>query len=347
MMTAVGLSAAETAASVRAGIMRFLETAWMDDALEPFRMALVIDDALQDLDPGLATEVPARSREARLLRLATQPLRECLAPVAGFPRPMGLLLALPEMEARPPLDGRALIRRLARQAGAPLDLARSSSEFRGRAGGLAAVGQAVRRIRERQADVILAGGIDSYHDFWLLDRLDADYRVKSSSNLDSFVPGEGAGFVCLAAASVVRDRGLTPLARVSPAAEGFEEGHFGSDKPYRGEGLADTFARFFTGDAIPGPGPIQEVYSSMNGENFWAKEWGVAFLRNQSAFHPDHGMHHPADCYGDVGAACGPLLVGLAAIGLQKAYRRSPCLAYCSSDNGPRTVLAVSATETR
>ncbi len=244
MMTAVGLSAAETAASVRAGIMRFVETAWMDDALEPFRMALVIDDGLPDLDPGLAAEVPATSRETRLLRLATQPLCECLAAVADFPRPMGLLLALPEMEARTPLDGRALIRRLARQAGAPLDLAKSSSEFRGRAGGLAAVGQAVRRIRERQADVILAGGIDSYHDFWLLDRLDADYRVKSSTNLDSSVPGEGAGFVCLAAASVVRDRGLTPLARVSPAAEGFEEGHFESDKPYRGEGLAETFTRF-------------------------------------------------------------------------------------------------------
>src|SRR5437868_13512134 len=101
MMTAVGLSAAETAASVRAGIMRFVETAWMDDALEPFRMALVIDDGLPDLDAGLADQVPSTSREARLLRLATPPLRECLAPLAGFPRPTGLLLALPEMETRP------------------------------------------------------------------------------------------------------------------------------------------------------------------------------------------------------------------------------------------------------
>jgi 3-oxoacyl-[acyl-carrier-protein] synthase-1 len=81
----------------------------------------------------------------------------------------------------------------------------------------------------------------------------------------------------------------------------------------------------------------------MNGESHWAKEWGVGFIRNRAAFHPDHGMHHPADCVGDTGAACGPLMTGLAALGLRDGYRRGPCLVYCSSDDGPRAALAVGA----
>ena len=37
------------------------------------------------------------------------------------------------------------------------------------------------------------------------------------------------------------------------------------------------------------------------------------FIRNRASFLEDHGMHHPADSFGDTGSACGPLLVGLAA----------------------------------
>ena len=59
---------------------------------------------------------------------------------------------------------------------------------------------------------------------------------------------------------------------------------------------------------------------------------GRCFLRNRGAFLPDHGMHHPADCYGDTGAACGPLMAGLAALGIKQGYRRSPALVYGSSD---------------
>jgi 3-oxoacyl-[acyl-carrier-protein] synthase-1 len=88
---------------------------------------------------------------------------------------------------------------------------------------------------------------------------------------------------------------------------------------------------------------VQEVYASMNGEQHWAKEWGVAQLRSRDAFDPAHVLHHPADCTGDTGAACGPLMVGLAALGMAGGYRRSPCLVYASSDDGPRAALGVVA----
>ena len=104
--------------------------------------------------------------------------------------------------------------------------------------------------------------------------------------------------------------------------------------------MAETFQRLIA--ERNGQESIREVYSSMNGESHWGKEWGVAFIRNKAAFDPDHGMHHPADCFGDTGAACGPLMAGLAAVGLSQAYRDSACLVYGSSDRGQRTALTVS-----
>ena len=47
-------------------------------------------------------------------------------------------------------------------------------------------------------------------------------------------------------------------------------------------------------------------------------------------------MHHPADCSGDSGAACGPIMAGLAALGIRDSYRRTPALVYGSSDRGAR-----------
>jgi 3-oxoacyl-[acyl-carrier-protein] synthase-1 len=54
-------------------------------------------------------------------------------------------------------------------------------------------------------------------------------------------------------------------------------------------------------------------------------------------------MHHPADSFGDTGAACGPILVGLAALGIKAGYRRAPALVYGSSDRGLRAATIVSA----
>jgi 3-oxoacyl-[acyl-carrier-protein] synthase-1 len=82
----------------------------------------------------------------------------------------------------------------------------------------------------------------------------------------------------------------------------------------------------------------------MNGENHWAKEWGVAFIRNQSSFVENHGNHHPSDCFGDIGAASGTVMLSIAAIGMQRGYLNSPALVSCSSDFGERAAVIVSST---
>jgi 3-oxoacyl-[acyl-carrier-protein] synthase-1 len=341
MMTAVGLSAAETAAAVRAGTARFTETPLRDKRFAPFTVAEVLDDGLPPLSPELAAGAALTNRERRMLRLATSPLRECVAALGARSARVGLCLALPEVETGLPLARATFVERLAVQARGTFDPRASDGSHVGRSGGFIAVGQAVLTIQESRSDFVIAGGVDSYRDPYVLGTLDQEERVKSETNWDGFIPGEGAGFLLLAGARAAAAAGLTPLASVSSVAGGFEEGHLYSEQPYRGAGLAETIQRLVASDGFAAP--FGEVYSSMNGESHWAKEWGVSFLRTRFAFHEGHGMHHPADSFGDTGAASGPLMVGLAALGIKGRYRRSPVLAYGASDRGGRAAIMVGA----
>jgi 3-oxoacyl-[acyl-carrier-protein] synthase I len=342
MMTAVGLTAQETTAAVRAGIAMFTETTIHDHVYEPITLAEVVEDALPPLDVSLET-IGLTTREIRMVRLAAPALAECLEPLeplAGSERRPPLILALPDAATMLPLDRDAFLRWLARQTGDLFDPLRSDASYAGRAGGLHAIDRAAAIIRTGRASFAVAGGVDTYRDLYVLSVLDRDQRVKSEEHLDGFIPGEGAAFLLLASAAAAAKAKLTPLGTLGPLAAGTEPGHLYSETPYRGDGLANVVRELLESGAISPP--IREVYSSMNGESHWAKEWGVSFIRNRSAFADDHGFHHPADCFGDTGAACGPLLVGLAALGLSAGYRAHPAMVYCSSDRGDRAALAVS-----
>jgi 3-oxoacyl-[acyl-carrier-protein] synthase I len=133
------------------------------------------------------------------------------------------------------------------------------------------------------------------------------------------------------------------VARVAGVASGAEKGHMYSEEPYRGDGLAATFQALFA--SLPQLPPIRSVYASWNGESFWAKEWGVGQMRSSARFAPHVRMEHPAEYYGDPGAAAGPLLVGLAAIGMKKRYREDPCLVFCSSDREERAAAVIRKVE--
>jgi 3-oxoacyl-[acyl-carrier-protein] synthase-1 len=253
MMTAVGLTAAETSASVRAGTMRFTETPIRDHRFEPFTLAEVPEEALPQLAEVVEKTSGLTSREMRMLRLATMPLQEALAPLAAKESPPPLVLALPESETTRPLDGKAFLRELAKQVDGTFDVSRSDAEQRGRAGGIAAIGLAVEMIARGKARFVLAGGVDSYRDLYVLGTMDLEQRVKSAAHLDGFVPGEGAGFVLLADRRAAVALGLRPMGAVSPAVTGFEQGHWYSPEPYRGEGLALVVARLAGSGAAAAP----------------------------------------------------------------------------------------------
>ena len=326
MMTAVGVGAAQTAASVRAGVARLSESpSFVNEQLAPFVLSFVPEESLPPIDEqlGALTDLPAR--DARMLRLAGAALREAVAGADGL-EDVPLLLALPEAVAGGLAPGaETFLDHLSQQAGVAFARTGSKTFPNGRAAGFLALAEALRLLERRAASRVIVGGVDTYLDDDVLAELEMADRILGDDVADGFIPGEGAGFLLLG-----EGEGVDVVA----AAVGTEAGHRGSAEPYRGDGLAQTFQRLFA--AGGGEAPVQCVLAGLNGEFFGAKEWGVAHARCSGRFVDDIQLEHPIECFGDPGAALGPLLLGLGAIGVQKGYLRAPCLAWASSDGAER-----------
>ncbi|WP_437667512.1 beta-ketoacyl synthase N-terminal-like domain-containing protein [Sorangium sp. So ce1182] len=335
MVSAVGMTAPQTAASVRAGLVGARGTAILGRNLEPLTMAVLPDDSLPPLAPALADAPGLTQRQTRMLRLAGVALKEC---VQSEPRPdrLPVLLAVPEAHpGRPVPVGSRLLEQLRGQAEIPFDLQNSILYPRGRAAGMIALKAALDRLRSGASRYVVIGGVDSYLDLGLLGVLDPENRLLRSGPSDGFLPGEGAAFLLLGSTAEAQRSGRARLAHLEAAADAEEPGHRYSEMVYRGDGLDAAVRGLFA--AVPAArAQVRTVYAGFNGENFNAKEWGVAYLRHQERFADDLRVEHPVDCLGDVGAALGPMMVGLAAIGISRGYRAPPCLVWCSSDKVTR-----------
>ena len=339
MVTSVGFNSVQTAANVRAKTSRYGAISFLHDSGKPFTVAGIARDALGELPESIAHRRFFTRRQSLLLRLAGVALRDCLAAANGRAGKPPLFFAMPEHDNLRPIEGSSVVDDLATLHPGAFDRASSQAIGKGRAGGLLALGEAFRTIQSGKASFAFAGGADTYVDPTILPTLALEKRPKVEMYPDSFVPGEGAGFVLIAEREAARKAGFEVLARIAPVAEGHEPGFWGSKEPYLGEGLASTVQTLLA--SAPLDSPIQEVYSTMNGESYWVKEWGVTRIRNAQAMAEGERMNHPSECFGDVGAASGPILVALAAIGQKLAYARSPALVYASSDFGPRAATWV------
>jgi 3-oxoacyl-[acyl-carrier-protein] synthase-1 len=61
----------------------------------------------------------------------------------------------------------------------------------------------------------------------------------------------------------------------------------------------------------------------------------VAHTRHHKLFDRALAFEHPSDCYGDVGAAQGTLLIALANETMRTQHRLGPMLVWASSDHAP------------
>lgn len=326
MVSAIGLSAEVTSAAAQAGISRFQDSSIIDRRFNPMVMSLVATPDLPPLAPAVAALPGLTARQMRMLRLAGVALAECLA--AGPDAPVPVLLAAPEAlpEGRPAPAGPGFLRQLAMQWGQPIDLTRSQIFSAGRAAVFQALVAAIEGLAARRWDRVVVGGVDTLLDLYLLGALDLEERVHATDISDGLIPGEGAAFLLLS-----RPGAAAPaLARIEGAGAAAEPGHrYSKSAPYRGEGLDAAFRAAFA--AAPGD-PVRTVYAGLNGENFFSKEWGVAFLRHKKRIAEEHVIEHPADCLGDTGAALGPMLLALAAQALADGARPPRALVWCSSD---------------
>lgn len=335
MVSPVGLTAATTAAALRAGITRVRETQLKDRRFEPRIAGVLPEEHLSPLAADLVRDMKTRtSRHRRLVLLGAPALQE----VAGAcEEPLPLVLALPERQRWGDAVGESFLEHLQVQSGVKVDDASRVLRM-GRAGGLVAVAQGLELLSRQRARQVLVGGVDTYWDARLLAQLDSEDRLKRSDTSDGFIPGEGAAFLWLGAPGTAKRLGRTPLARITGVGLGREPGHRYSPEPYLGEGLAQAFQQLLSGARPQGP-KVRCVYASFNGESFWTKEWGVAYLRHAQHFEAELRFEHPAEFTGDLGAALGPLMLGAAAMGLRKGYREGPCLVWSASDHEARAVV--------
>ena len=323
-VTAVGLTAPSAAAAVRAGIAGFGEHPFMIDRQgEPTIVA-----AVPNLGDG-------SGGNDRFSRLATQAIREALAPVEAHRRDLGnisLFLGLPpQRPGRPPGLEQYLVDAVGRAAGI------SSVECiaTGHSAGLMALEAASRKVIANPSGFYLAGGVDSYLEPETLEWLEGNDQLHNGPNAYGFLPGEAAGFCLLCSQQAAQRFRLRILARVWTAATARETKLIKTDTVCLGKGLTEVFQKVCA--ELPESDRIDHTICDMNGEPYRADEYGFAVTRVGKRFVNASDFIAPADCWGDVGAASGPLFANLVVAAGQRGYAAGRHnLVWTSSESGER-----------
>ena len=212
----------------------------------------------------------------------------------------------------------------------------------GHAGGLALMGDALREIHSGAIEACVVGGLESYFAAAeTMEWLDLTRRLASSRSRSSFVPGEAACFCLLASDRQCRRWGLPALGTVLSAGIAREPARVRDGEVCTGTGLTlavDEALRRLDGPARR----VDAIVCDVNGERYRGDEWGYTCLRLGQWFDDPTAYWSPADCWGDVGAASGPLFAMLACQAAQRGYAPgSRFLLWCSSDNGLRAAVVL------
>jgi 3-oxoacyl-[acyl-carrier-protein] synthase-1 len=323
--TAVGLTAPAAAAAVRAGISGFGEHPFMIDRQgEPMIVARV---------PGLEDKPAALTRH---IGLAVQPAREALAPLNACRNQVGnipLFLGLPPNRPGRPADlENGLAEALPREAG----IGSIECIATGHSAGLMALEAASRKVLGSPTGFYLAGGVDSYLVPETLEWLEANDQLHGGPNAYGFLPGEAAGFCLVCSQSAAERWKLRVLARVWTVGTARETNLIKTDSVCLGKGLTEAFRKVFT--ELPSTEEkISHSINDMNGEPYRADEYGFTIARLSQRFENASNFVAPADCWGDVGAASGPLFVNLVAAAGQRGYADAGHnLLWTSSESGER-----------
>jgi 3-oxoacyl-[acyl-carrier-protein] synthase-1 len=334
MCCSVGLDAAQTASSIRAGVTRKSASRLLDAKGKPVILGHLADELLPRLVPALAGRVGPDSLEARLLRLGGRPLRDVLArQFADVSLPM--LLAGPQaIPGEPDFLSSEFPALLAAQAKVKIEPA---SRVVGRGG--TGFFEAILAARDEllvpgRSQFAIVGAIDSWFDDRRIAVLERDDRLRTFGPQDAFTPGEAAAFMILATEASCRRHSLTPLAWITAISLAD-----GSKRRPIGEALATACSSVLATMREP----VALVMAGLNGENGSAREWGVAALRNREQLATTLRVEHPAEYTGDTGAALAPMMLATAALHLRARTAVGPALVWSSSESGQRGALVLYA----
>jgi 3-oxoacyl-[acyl-carrier-protein] synthase-1 len=302
-------------------------------------------------NPMVVCAYPALSPELdiieRLVDLAVPPALEALSPLRTarvLPPPIPVLIALPEdRPGRPAHLAGAFGDRLASFISKEVRISKLTCYPSGNAGGLFCMAQALSIIGSGESQICLVGGVDSYLTAETLEWLDDLDQLHSETTIWGFCPGEGAGFCLFMSAAAAYKLELSASVELLSAHSAVEANRIKTETVCIGEGLSHAFRNTLA--ILPTDIHANHTICDMNGEPYRGNEYGFAMMRSPGKFADDADFQTPADSWGDVGAASGPLFAVLAESAAKKQYAPGPVtFLWASSEGGLRAAALLRST---
>jgi 3-oxoacyl-[acyl-carrier-protein] synthase-1 len=328
MVTAVGFNAASSCAAMRAGISGVKQAnLWDAESGEYISAAKV---PLPQWWEGLG----------KLAELVAPAIHECLVtaePVAASQ--IALLLGVAGSDRPHRLGG--LDHKLFDEIEFRLDVQfhRESKIIpRSQVSAVVGIQEAACLIDKGVVRFCIVAGVDSFLQQKVVEAYMQERRVLTLKNSNGFMPGEAGCAVLVGPAGSADGEEL----RILGCGIAREEATVASDKPLRGDGMAQAIGSAFSQAGIT----IFEVdfrITDLNGEHYKFKEATLAPTR----FHRKRkeglfDLWHPIEYLGEVGAAIGPCVLAIILHADRKRYAPGPVvLCHFGSDDGDRAAVVV------
>ncbi len=327
-LTSIGLDAASTAAAVEAGISGFDDHPYMiNQEGDPFVVAMVptIKEDVFGTQRFADLAIPAIDEVLLVIEDRSIDITR-IAIVFGLPEPRkGLPDDLPKQMI-------AKFKQIGREDSFIKDILVVSG---GHSAGLMALEKGRDLILDGSREFCIVGGVDSYIEPDTLDWIEDNEQLHTPTNAWGFIPGEAAGFCLICSEDTAEKYKFKVKAKLVSLATASEPNKIKTKTVCIGEGLTRAMRKSL--EALPENCKIDYTICDQNGEAYRADEYGFTLTRLSEKFTDPSDFLAPADCWGDVGAASGPLFINLVTAAAEYGYSKgSKTLIWTSSEGGKR-----------
>ena len=360
MVSALGPDAATSCAAARAGISRATP-------IEAFQLYSEEDWGNVGVI-GHAANAVARGFEGfgKLVQLASGALVDLLSshpiPVDEWPR-IAICLAIPSayfqaelMAAQGMTDGErdraaeqiglmlsSLVGRVCQLNSIPVNPSAQFLFAEDQCGFAHGLAKAEELLGAGAFDRCIVGGVDACTEGAAMAAAHHFNVLKAGEQASGYMPGEAAGWVMVESGNAAVGASPGVLAWIDAVAEAFETVDRTSPKPAIGIGLAAAIMQCLAQSPAVAA-DVGWLIGDLNGDAFRANDWGYALSRLVSD-HPWLGRSPlvlPAESFGEVGAAAGPVATCVAVRAFARGYAPAPtALVWLASYRGQRAAFLI------
>ena len=325
MVTPVGLDSPSSCAAIRCGINPASETRFMADGDWLVGCSVPLDPPLRG--------------SPKLARLASIAIAEVLRQFpAGKPAETPLILLVPEKDRPGRLSG--LDRELFESIEDELKIKfhpKSGVISAGRVGIAHALKSAETFLYESRLPQCVIVGTDTYLVGPTLAVYGEGRRLLTGENSNGFIPGEASAAIMVGPGGASKAPELLCLG-VGVAQE---KATLESEEPLRADGLVAAF-RSAMADSSRTFDDVDYRLTDVCGEQYGFKEAVLAIGRAIRKVKPAFDLWHPAESIGQVGAAIGPVALGVALSAARMGYAPGRgVLCHFGNDDGARAALVL------